>query len=98
MVSHINQTIVAPLPSLRAPPPQAALENAREPDAETLPISGLNPAASVTALQELDRQLPSANMVGIETLAGLAGLARQFGLALDQQLHNLNEAVGGSGL
>jgi hypothetical protein len=37
-------------------------------------------------------------MVGIETLAGLAGLARQFGLALDQQLHNLNEAVGGSGL
>jgi hypothetical protein len=54
--------------------------------------------ASVTALQELDRQLPSANMVGIETLAGLAGLARQFGPALDQQLHNLNEAVGGSGL
>ena len=89
VVNHISQTIAAALPLLRDP--QAALEKARVPDAEALPISGLNPAALVTALQALDRQLLGANMAAIETLAGLT---RQFGPALDQQLHELNEAVG----
>jgi uncharacterized protein YpuA (DUF1002 family) len=35
-------------------------------------------------------QLPSANMAAI---AALAGLARQFGPALGQQLHDRNDAV-----
>jgi PAS domain S-box-containing protein len=89
VVNHISQTVLAALPLLRDL--QAALEKARVPDAEALPISGLNPVALVTALQALDRQLLSANMAAIETLAGLA---RQFGPALGQQLHELNEAVG----
>jgi PAS domain S-box-containing protein len=89
VVNHISQTVAAALPLLRDL--QAALVNAKAPQAEALPISGLNPAALVTALQALDRQLLGANMAAIETLAGLA---RQFGPALGQQLHDLNEAVG----
>jgi CheY-like chemotaxis protein len=89
VVPHMFQTVAAALPLLSSL--QTALHNARVTDVEPLQIIELNPAALITALQALDRQLRGADMAALEAMAGLT---RQFGPALGQQLHNLDETVG----
>jgi HPt (histidine-containing phosphotransfer) domain-containing protein len=88
VVQRLGQTVATALPSLLAL--QATLKNARTPDAAPPQIVELNPAALVTALQAIDRQLRNADMAATEAMANLT---RQFGPALGHQLRDMDEAV-----